>query len=233
MHNRTRKTTITVCLCLIVVSIAVSLFYVNYEQESERNRKELEEQYIVQSTRVYQLNETAVLDSQEDEKCFQFGTYYASLGYDGIMEMTLTEATLYGSSEETGLPIAKVAPLRDPVGSSFLVVRVKLKNVAIEDFYNPDGFLFVSTYVNLIHKGNPSYGVAGFCYFDGTDPDADPIKGAAQFRLAKGEEKTFTIAFEVPKEELREGLCIGAGLAYRQKYTFDLGLGFGQGGGGA
>lgn len=143
------------------------------------------------------MGETAVIDSSQ---------FDASMPWDGTMEVTVKEATLYRSLAAAGVP--EDAPYASHLssseledGSQYLKILIRFKNESatspkIGEAAEECRFRYVSEVLD----GD------GLMYFSGASPDA----GAATadiFLLSKGQEETYSAVYRIGKEQAKQMLA--------------------------
>lgn len=220
--NSKKVRTISLVSGLAVLLAIIVAFSFYLAQEKQRQIEERNRQYVIENTHTFAMGESAVLNSEEDDKGFDLGGgYVASFGWQGTMELVVTKAKAGDSLEEAGIAPANSQPNGQTDSSKkCIVLTMKLHNKDALSGINGDRF-YISTFVNLF-CGSSTPGIADIVYFDGTAPDADPKKGRLNFVLGKGEEKEFTVGLEVPTKYLEEDLFMGIGNSHYEKYRVKI-----------
>jgi len=167
------------------------------------------------------LNETLILDSDEDFLGLADDYFYACFDWIGTMKVTLVDVAVYNSMKDAGInssdPFYRtVAEENGGQAIKFVLCSFILENVDAtpDTSFSRSGNFNIDTF-RLVIEGStsrympPNERLPSF-YFDGTIPNAGPAQ-LNLYSLGKGEAKLYRLGFFVDEDDLYKpcAICIG------------------------
>lgn len=209
-----------VALALIVVALCVAGFaYLG----ASSTLPEQEQQFQKSVNQTFQIGDTLVLDSKQDESAtFNGNTYAAKFEWNGTMEVTVESAELAPPPDN---PQYAIPVVEDYIP---LTCKIRIKNIDGKSKSPIQSDLPYRFFITSVFLPDISDLSCELVYFDGTPTDA-PEKQAYTFDLKPGEEKTYTVCYAIPlvAQELlgyQGNLYLYAGIGNTDKYRVDLGI---------
>lgn len=217
--SKRERASILAIAAIILVSVVIHLGFTIYQNaQSQRNAQERES-----ANQAYGMGETLVLDSTQDELQLEDGTdYTASFGWQGTMEVTVSQSRLYRSKEQLenaeGYSVASLdAPQEE---SAYVVCRMHVSNhdaTPNPGFVNEDerpAFMMsafnigpAGELVGLVDLSNRASTSGEYAFFT---------------ELPTGTEHDYALVFEVGNDIDPSSLYMGVGMAHPEKYRINL-----------
>lgn len=211
--------------------VALCLLFGLFQLAGMRQENQTQEQaatYQASHTYHYALNETATLNSEQDNEGENYA-WNASFNWNGTMELALKSVSAFNSADDAPLDATFTLPdmadyrrfITDSEGSPcFLLLELSIANIdATPQTDQGDSDFNIS-----LLSPHGDYVFSELCYFDGnycgTEQETDT--NYYHYFLAPGESKTFRLGFYADKAMLDEGFKLVAGITGLEKYVIDI-----------